>query len=75
MGFIPNSVFKRTLSDWVMLTSFRILARSLSSVVTCHNADLMPKRGGVCVSNHTSPLDVVILGAMTTYSLVSYVVA
>ncbi|XP_052131471.1 glycerol-3-phosphate acyltransferase 3 isoform X1 [Frankliniella occidentalis] len=72
VGFVPQSSFKRILNNWVMLTSFRILARSLSSVLTYHNVELMPKTGGVCVANHTTPIDVVILSTMTTFSLVMW---
>ncbi|KAJ1526293.1 hypothetical protein ONE63_009445 [Megalurothrips usitatus] len=72
VGFVPNCALKRGLNNWVMLTSFRILARSLSSVLTYHNVHLMPKTGGVCVANHTSPIDVVVLSTMTTFSLVMW---
>ena len=30
------------------------------------------KGGGICVANHTSPIDVVILGCDNTYAMVSY---
>ncbi|XP_034235519.1 glycerol-3-phosphate acyltransferase 3-like isoform X3 [Thrips palmi] len=72
VGLIPDCALKRILNNWVMLTCFRILARSLSSSLTYHNLELMPKSGGVCVANHTSPIDVVILGTMTTFALVMW---
>lgn len=72
VGFLPDGAFKRWVNNWVTLTSFRILARSLSSVLTYHNVQWMPKTGGVCVANHTTPIDVVILSTMTTFALVSH---
>lgn len=51
--------------------SFRIMVRSLSGVVIFHNKQYRPGKGGVCVANHTSPIDVIILSTDTNYSLVS----
>lgn len=47
------------------------MARCLSAVIRIHNKQYRPKTGGVCVSNHTSPVDVLILSTDNSYSLVS----
>lgn len=51
--------------------TFRILARSLSGVLTFHNTEYRPTTGGVCVANHTTPIDVLILSTQSRFSLVS----
>lgn len=48
---------------------FGILSSALSSVVTYHNPENMPKNG-ICVANHTSPIDVLMLMCDNCYSLV-----
>ncbi|CAL1261514.1 unnamed protein product [Larinioides sclopetarius] len=54
----------------VSLMCFRILARSFSAIVTFHNKENKAKGGGICVANHTSPIDVVILACDNCYALV-----
>ncbi|CAH1978478.1 unnamed protein product [Acanthoscelides obtectus] len=50
--------------------SNRILVRSLSSIVSIHNKQWRPKSGSVCVANHTTPVDVVMLSMDNCYSLI-----
>lgn len=71
VGFVPESRFKRWLNERAFIMTFRILARSLSVVLTFHNRQYQPKGGGVCVANHTTPIDVVILSTESSFSLVS----
>lgn len=49
------------------------MARCLSAVIRFHNKQYRPKNGGVCVANHTSPVDVLVLSTDNSYSLVSYI--
>lgn len=72
IGFLPDGVIKRWIIRRTYLISFRILARCLSSVITYHNKEYRPKNCGVCVANHTTPADVVVLSVDNVYSLVSY---
>lgn len=72
VGCVPETKFKRWLNDKAFKMSFRILARSLSLVLTTHNQEYKPRTGGVCVANHTTPVDVVILSTESSFSLVSY---
>ena len=39
-------------------------------MVTVHNEENKP-RGGICVANHTSPIDIVMLAGDNVFSLVS----
>jgi len=56
----------KLLSTWL----YRIFMRSFSAVITYHNREYRAKGGGVCVANHTSPLDIFILGSDNTYAMV-----
>ncbi|KFM59943.1 Glycerol-3-phosphate acyltransferase 4, partial [Stegodyphus mimosarum] len=70
IGYIPEGRFKKWLYWHVSLMCFRILARSFSAIVTYHNRENRAKGGGICVANHTSPIDVVILACDNCYALV-----
>ncbi|XP_018051128.1 PREDICTED: glycerol-3-phosphate acyltransferase 3 isoform X3 [Atta colombica] len=70
IGFLPNGRIKRWTNNQGSLIAFRIMSRSISSMITIHNPEYKPKNGGVCVSNHTSTLDVCILSTQTTFSLI-----
>lgn len=71
IGCIPESDFKRWLNRRAFKMTFRILARSLSVVLTIHNQEFRPHAAGICVANHTTPVDVVIMSTESCFSLVS----
>jgi hypothetical protein len=71
VGFIPHERFRRWVNDRLSLIVFRIIVRSLSTVITIHNEEYKPKNCGFCVANHTSPIDVAVLSTDCTYSMVS----
>ncbi|XP_075901038.1 glycerol-3-phosphate acyltransferase 4 isoform X2 [Nelusetta ayraudi] len=70
VGFLPSRRLRFFLSQKVHLTCYRICARSLAAIVTYHNRENKPKNGGICVANHTTPIDVIILANDGRYSLV-----
>lgn len=70
LGLISDSPFKRWLYNRVSITSFRILGRSVSAVAHYHDTQNRPSSGGICVANHTSPFDVVMLHCDNAYALV-----
>ncbi|TRY77199.1 hypothetical protein TCAL_00082 [Tigriopus californicus] len=72
VGSIPSQYLRRRLYDYVAVTCFRILSRSFSAVVTFHNKHYRPKSDGICVANHTTPIDVVILQIDRSYALLSW---
>ncbi len=45
-------------------------SRGFSGVITYHNPENKARGGGICVANHTSPIDVVILHCDNSYALV-----
>lgn len=73
VGFIPNCRVKDWLSELVHLMCYRICARGLSATIHFHNKQNRPKKGGICVANHTSPIDVVILANDGCYAMVGQV--
>ncbi|XP_047128511.1 glycerol-3-phosphate acyltransferase 3 isoform X1 [Hydra vulgaris] len=70
LPLIPNVNLRFWLCKWVTLLSFRIISRGLSIVVNFHNRENMAKGGGICVANHTSPIDAFILGCDRNYALI-----
>ncbi|GFG36820.1 hypothetical protein Cfor_09705, partial [Coptotermes formosanus] len=71
VGLVPAGRMKRWLHRRAYLVTFRIMARSLSAIIVVHNKQYMPT-GGVCVANHTSPIDVVMLSTENCFSLVMW---
>lgn len=67
---LPKSSFRHWIDEKCMLISFRIIARAVSAVITFHNQENLASGGGICVANHTSPIDVLILMCGRCYSLV-----
>ncbi|KAH3855611.1 glycerol-3-phosphate acyltransferase 4-like [Dreissena polymorpha] len=70
IGYFPDGKSKRTLNRIFSLMAHRILCRALSAVVTFHDSDKYRPKNGICVANHTSPLDVVILSCDNCYAMV-----
>ncbi|KAM9446198.1 glycerol-3-phosphate acyltransferase 3-like [Clarias gariepinus] len=73
VGFLPNSRIKDWLSELVHVMCYRICARGLSATIHYHNRENKPKKGGICVANHTSPIDVMILANDGGYAMVGQV--
>ena len=71
VGQLPEGDFKKRVHHYVYTSCFQLLGGSLSAVVTYHNPENKPK-GGICVANHTSPIDVLILASDNAYALVSF---
>lgn len=69
VGYVPEGSFKRWLNYKVSIMCFGILSSALSSVITYHNSENRPVRG-ICVANHTSPIDVLVLMCDNCYSLI-----
>lgn len=72
IGMFPDGPWKRKLSRFVSLTSFRILSRGVSAVITYHNRHNKPRSDGICVANHTTPIDCLVLACDNCYSFVSW---
>lgn len=73
VGFLPESSVKYWLSELVHLTCYRICARGLSATIHYHNKENRPQKGGICVANHTTPIDVVVLASDGCYAMVGQI--
>ncbi|XP_067008478.1 glycerol-3-phosphate acyltransferase 4 isoform X3 [Anabrus simplex] len=69
VGYVPEGPFKRWLNHRVSIMCFGVLSSALSSVITYHNPENRPKNG-ICVANHTSPIDVLVLACDNCYALI-----
>ncbi|XP_063745944.1 glycerol-3-phosphate acyltransferase 3 isoform X2 [Eleginops maclovinus] len=56
-----------------LLPESRICARGLSATIQYHSKENRPQKGGICVANHTTPIDVVILANDGCYAMVGQV--
>ncbi|XP_024155108.1 glycerol-3-phosphate acyltransferase 4 isoform X1 [Oryzias melastigma] len=73
VGFLPNAKLRSFLGEKVHLMGYRFCVKSLTAFITYHNSENRPKNGSICVANHTTPLDVIILANDRCYSLVGQV--
>nr|XP_022910083.1 glycerol-3-phosphate acyltransferase 4 [Onthophagus taurus] len=70
VGYIPDGRIKSYIIEKVSIMCFGILSRALSAVITYHNPENRPKKAGICVANHTSPIDALVLMCDNCYSLI-----
>ncbi|XP_038220953.1 glycerol-3-phosphate acyltransferase 4-like [Zerene cesonia] len=70
VGTLPDGAFKQRVNNSVSLVCFNFLSRCISAVITYHNGDRYKPRSGICVANHTSPIDVLVLMCDSCYSLI-----
>ncbi|XP_064556012.1 glycerol-3-phosphate acyltransferase 3 [Drosophila montana] len=68
LGQLPDWRFKRRLVQIVLRSCFRLATCFIPVVRRIHNLEHRP-RMGICVCNHTSPLDVLLLMCDVHYSL------
>jgi glycerol-3-phosphate O-acyltransferase 3/4 len=70
IGLINDGPFKRWLNWYASLFLHRILSRVFSAIITFHNREHKAKSGSICVANHTSPIDVIILSTDNCYAMI-----
>jgi len=68
IGPVKEGPFKKWLNYQVTTSCFQVLGGAISAVITYHNIENRPK-GGICVANHTSPIDVCMLASDMAYAL------
>ncbi|CAG9574049.1 unnamed protein product [Danaus chrysippus] len=69
VGCLPDGRVKQRVNSSLSLMCFNFLSRCISAVVSYHSPELRP-RSGICVANHTSPIDVLVLMCDSRYSLI-----
>lgn len=70
IGQIKDGPVKRWLNQYATRILHRILSRVFSAIITFHNPEFKAKPGTICVANHTSPIDVIILSTDNCYSMI-----
>ncbi|XP_045505779.1 glycerol-3-phosphate acyltransferase 4 isoform X4 [Colias croceus] len=70
VGTLPDGAFKQRVNNSMSLMCFNFLSRCISAVITYHNGDRYKPKSGICVANHTSPIDVLVLMCDSCYSLI-----
>lgn len=71
VGLLPEKYnIRHRVYCLISLMSFRMLSCALTSRLEFHNGQYKAQRGDVCVANHTSPLDALILSCDNSYALV-----
>lgn len=69
VGCLPESI--RSKCFWhVSLVSFRMVSCGITATLEFHNQQYRAKKGDICVANHTSPIDVLVLACDNCYALV-----
>lgn len=71
VGCFPDGETKRKMVHKVLIQCFVFLSSALSAVINYHDVQNRPSKTGICVANHTSPIDVLVLMCDYCYSLVS----
>ena len=69
VSLIPNANLRKWTYSQTSVMSFRFLASVFSSVITTYDTENMVQNG-ICVANHTSPIDAMVLGCDRAYTLV-----
>lgn len=69
---MPEGGTKRRVVHIVLIQCFTFLSSAISAVINYHDIQNRPTKAGICVANHTSPIDVLVLMCNECYSLVSY---
>ncbi|XP_065367247.1 glycerol-3-phosphate acyltransferase 4 isoform X3 [Calliphora vicina] len=69
VGYMPDGERKRHVVNNILRHCFSVLSSAISAVINYHNEENRPNTG-ICVANHTSPIDVLVLMCDTTYSLI-----
>lgn len=71
VGLLPDGwKLKKTMNSYVSKFCFRLLSRAFSAIVTYHCMENKPGGSGICVANHTSPIDVVLLACDSCFALI-----
>lgn len=68
IGPMKEGPWKRWLNYQITTSCFQVLGGALSVVVTYHHTENRPKTG-ICVANHTTPIDIMILACDNAYAL------
>lgn len=69
VSLLPEYLFKKWWNRHVSLCSFSIWTTSMSTLINIHFPENRPLSNGICVANHTTPVDTVFLASDNVYTL------
>ncbi|TMS37259.1 hypothetical protein L596_004232 [Steinernema carpocapsae] len=69
-GFVPNREVRKSVNKHGLLMCFRVFSRAFSSIIRFHHRENRATHGGICVANHTSPIDIMILSCDNCYAMI-----
>lgn len=69
IGFMPAYLREKAYCR-CSLMAFRMLSCGITSRLEFHNRQYRAQKGDICVANHTSPIDIVLLACDNCYALV-----
>jgi len=67
---IKYKLIQKSLINGTFQYIFVLFQYSMTMVINVHNPQWIPRCNGICVANHTSPIDILILFAHSYYILV-----
>lgn len=70
LKYFPIQNAKLRYGFYINIVLHRILSRVFSAIITFHHTEHRAKRGSICVANHTSPIDVIILSTDNSFSMI-----
>jgi len=76
VGYLPSRRWtgrfsmKYIANKYFTIMSCRVITRAFGAVIRFHNLENRAKPGGICVANHTSPIDVIILQNDNSYAMI-----
>ncbi|CAF4708488.1 unnamed protein product [Rotaria sp. Silwood1] len=70
LQYFPGKDAKLRYGFYINIVLHRILSRVFSAIITYHNTEHRAKCGSICVANHTSPIDVIILSTDNSFSMI-----
>lgn len=70
LKYFPGQDAKLRYGFYINIVLHRILSRVFSAIITYHNTEYRAKCGSICVANHTSPIDVIILSTDNSFSMI-----
>lgn len=70
ISLVKNERLRKCFNWYGSVMLHRILSRVFSAIITFHNKEYRAKPGSICVANHTSPIDVIILSTDNVYSMI-----
>jgi len=67
---IKDESIQKSLINNIFQYIFVLFQYAMTMVINVHNPQWIPRTNGICVANHTSPIDIPILFAHNNYILV-----